>query len=143
MKKYPEANADYTKSINLYCEHKAQLEAIADFIKVIEIVDPWLVVFYIARGMVHIHQQNYLKAIADFTKAIEMNYKSKLSDAYTARGLAYYQLKNYFKVIADCNNSIKLDPKSQAYSLRAVAHKALGKTKEANADFAKAKELEK
>lgn len=143
LKKYPEANADYTKSINLYCEHKAQLEAIADFIKVIEIVDPWLVVFYIARGMVHIHQQNYLKAIADFTKAIEMNYKSKLSDAYTARGLAYYQLKNYFKVIADCNNSIKLDPKSQAYSLRAAAYKALGKTKEANADFAKAKELEK
>ena len=143
LKKYPEANADYTKSINLYCEHKAQLEAIADFIKVIEIVDPWLVVFYIARGMVHIHQQNYLKAIADFTKAIEMNYKSKLSDAYTARGLAYYQLKNYFKVIADCNNSIKLDPKSQAYSLRAAAHKALGKTKEAIADFAKAKRLEK
>ena len=143
LKKYPEAIADYTKSINLYCEHKAQLEAINDFIKAIELVDPWLVVFYIARGMVYIHQQNYLKAIADFTKAIEMNYKSMLSDAYTARGLAYYQLKNYLKVIADCTNSIELNPKSQAYSLRATAHKALGKTKEAKADFAKAKELEK
>ena len=142
MKEYPKAIADYTKAINMYCELKDHLETIDDNIKATELVDPCLIVVYLARGMAYIKQQRYLEAIADYTNAIEL--VPMFVAAYTARGFAYGQLKKHSEVVADCTKAIYLAPKlPTVYKLRAAAYKALGKTKEANADFAKAKELEK
>jgi tetratricopeptide (TPR) repeat protein len=56
----------------------------------------------------------------------------------------YSSLQKYPEAILDYTKAIELDPMyALAHNNRGNAYKAFGKTKEAEADFAKAKELEK
>ncbi len=62
--------------------------------------------------------------------------------AYIPRGLAYRELKQYDMAITDCTKAIEIDPKSAlACNNRGFAYLKVGKKKEAEADFAKAKML--
>ena len=84
--------------------------------------------------------QRLPEAIADYTKIIESN--SEDLNAYNRRGLFYSMQQKYTETIADYTKVIELNPKdANAYYSRGLAYKALGKTKLAYADGAKAKAL--
>ncbi|KQC08076.1 MAG: hypothetical protein APR62_05440 [Smithella sp. SDB] len=64
---------------------------------------------YVNKGNSYAQNGEYTKAIIDYNKAIELNYKH--APAYYLRGVAYGNLKNYAKETADYNNVLALDPK--------------------------------
>lgn len=102
---------------------------------------------YYGRAGIHEYVQHYGRAIADYTKAIELAPKN--GDAYTCRGFAYVMrdhpdmaITDDTKAIADCTKAIALEPEnSQAYSIRAYAYDMKGDLDRAVADCNKAIEL--
>ncbi len=80
-------------------------------------------------------------AIADYTKALEMDPKSV--DALGGRGLAYVKKLSYDLAIADYDKAIEIKPKNAAaYANRAAAYERKGNAEKAVADYDKALELE-
>ena len=64
---------------------------------------------------------DYDKAIADYTKAIEI--ASKGCDAYYNRGDAWQSKGDHGKAIADYTKAIEIDPKdADAYNSLRMAH---------------------
>ncbi|MFA7361264.1 MAG: tetratricopeptide repeat protein [Candidatus Kapaibacterium sp.] len=95
---------------------------------------------YEGRGSEYYYSKSYEKAIADYTKAIEL--KPDDADAYWSRGNAYYYLQKYDEAIADYTKAIELKPDdADAYNNRGIAYRKLEKYDEAIADFSKAIEL--
>jgi tetratricopeptide (TPR) repeat protein len=97
---------------------------------------------HINQGEAYFKQGKYPEAIADFTKAIELD--PKLAVAYSNRGVAYLDgLKKFPEAIADFTKVIELDPKlAVAYLNRGQAFYNLEKNVEAIADCTKAIELD-
>lgn len=83
-------------------------------------------------------KEKYDKAIADYTKSIEIQ---PTSEAYSARGLVWDEKKDYEKSAEDYGHAIKLKEDYYNYLGRCTAYKNLGKKKEALADAKKCKEL--
>ena len=84
-------------------------------------------------------QSRYQSAIKDFDAAIRLNPQS---DAYYNRGVAYRKLGQFERAIEDYEEAIRLDPQyAEAYYLSGAAYGAIGKSVEAERDFAKAKGL--
>ncbi len=93
------------------------------------------------KGLKEYEEKDYLKAIATWTKAIELGPKNVVT--YTNRGVAYGELKEYKKAIEDFNKAIELDPKfAVAYNNRGNAYSELKEYKKAIEDFNKAIELD-
>lgn len=65
---------------------------------------------YIWRGNTWYNKKEYAKAIADYTKAIEINPISEI--ALYNRGIAWTAVEEYGNAIADYDNVIKINPKS-------------------------------
>ena len=64
--------------------------------------------------------KDYYGAIADYTKAIELDPNN--ANAYYNRGLSKLNLKNYYGAIADNTKAIELDPNNaDAYFNRAIS----------------------
>ena len=87
----------------------------------------------------------YQNVISDSDKAIqsEMECDTCRSAIHHNRGAAKAALEDYDGAIEDYDMSIKLNPKyAQAYYDRSKTKQALGQHEAAEADFAKAKELE-
>jgi tetratricopeptide (TPR) repeat protein len=79
---------------------------------------------------------NATEAIAEFTKAIEVN--RKLFIAYQNRGYAYGALKRYEDSMRDLNFALKNEPYSlYGYYYRGIIHLAMKNTEKAKADFGK------
>ena len=96
---------------------------------------------YNERGIAKGVQGDVDGAIADFTRAIELN--PKYSTAYTNRGLAKKNKGDLDGAIADCNRAIELDPKDAGpYSNRGIARQAQGDLNGAIADYTRAIELD-
>ena len=75
---------------------------------------------YNNRGNAKSDLQDYQGAIADYTKAIEIN--PQLAPAYYNRGLAKYDLKDYQGAIADYSKAIEINPQyADAYYNRGLA----------------------
>lgn len=97
---------------------------------------------YSLRGVKFLYtHKNYQAAIADFTKAMELdptsNYLDKRAEAYT-------ELKNYEAALADYSKLVSLYPKSSdAYQKRAAVYALQGKFDSALADANQAVELSK
>jgi tetratricopeptide (TPR) repeat protein len=95
-----------------------------------------------AQGISHYQQGAYEKAIAAYSKAIELD--SGFARAYNDRGLAYKASGNLERAIADFDQAIELghDPLAWPYYNRAGAHLNLGDPERAIADYTKAVELD-
>ena len=97
---------------------------------------------YVYRGLSYsIGFKKYVEAIADFSRAIEIN--PKYRGAYNARGVAYYDQKNYAQAISDCSKAIELNPEyTKSYGMRGLAYYAQKNYAQAISDYSKAIELE-
>ena len=159
LKKYPEAILDYTKAIELdpklaaahnnrgfvFFDQQKYSDAEEDFTTAIKMyktddaAEP-----YFGRILSYFYLGKLSEAAADFEKTKDVI--PKYADAFYYRGLVNHQFKKHQEAISDFNSAIEfnVDPNNAgAYYVRAAAYKSLGKTKEAEADFAKAKSLEK
>ena len=85
---------------------------------------------YFARGTAHLEAFDFDSAIADFTRAIEVEPNDAF--AYTNRGSAHYEKGEFDHAIADLNKALELNPKS------ALVYCNLGWTYEAMHDEQKA-----
>jgi tetratricopeptide (TPR) repeat protein len=97
--------------------------------------------FFWYRAADKLKKGNLDGAIADYSKAIELNPADP--DAYDNRGVARLRKGDLDKAIADFNSAIELDPgRSIPYSGRGIARMRQGDSKAAIADFNKAVELD-
>jgi tetratricopeptide (TPR) repeat protein len=95
---------------------------------------------YYNKTIAYIQSGQYDKAVAGYTKAIELN--PKLAEAFCNRAHAYIRTGQEVKAIIDCNKSIELNPKRpEAYQIRGASYSQLGRYKQAVADFSKAIEI--
>ncbi len=89
----------------------------------------------INRGFAYVRIEQWDKAIADYTRAIELDSVYNY-EAYSKRGIAYGNIGEWWKAIADCSKAIELEPKLvKGYYNRAVAWASLGKAEMAVQDF--------
>lgn len=99
--------------------------------------------YYFMRGMQYFYQQkNYPLAVADFTKALEIN-SSKPSHYYDLRARAYVEQKNYDAALADYATIIAKADNLQARRDRAKVYALQGKYDLALADANQAVESSK
>lgn len=64
---------------------------------------------YSRRGNAHLDKSDYDLAIADFTKAIELNRNSEL--VYYSRGIAYLAKGDRVRAVADYTKAVEINPK--------------------------------
>ena len=84
--------------------------------------------------------KDYYGAIADYTKAIELNPND--ADAYYNRGNSKRNLKDYYGGIADYTKAIELNPNyANAFLNRGISKEILGDLNCACADLKKAARL--
>jgi tetratricopeptide (TPR) repeat protein len=95
---------------------------------------------YYCRGYANMKLRRYELAVADHTRAIELN--PQVGFAWNNRGVAYIKLGQPAKAVADCSRAIELNPKhANAWNCRGVASSKLGQTEQAVADYSRAVEL--
>lgn len=153
-KDYDRAIADYSQAIKLDPKHaiahnrrglaylnKRDLDrAFADFNEAMNL-NPNLSAAYNNRGLVHARRNDFDLAFADYSEAIRRDPNSAF--AYNNRGLINARRYDYAGAVADYGEAIRHNHPNlaQVYSNRGLAHKALGLTDEAIADFHKAQAI--
>jgi tetratricopeptide (TPR) repeat protein len=95
---------------------------------------------YYNRGVAYSKKGRYDKAIADFTKAIELG--SPNERIFQARASAYESTKEYDKAIGDLDKAVAFAPGEYSYLNRARFYRNRGKYDEAIADCGKVIELD-
>lgn len=140
------ALADFDKAIQLEGVGTAQSKASSNREKNPSTADiqrdprPWFEnlrpgAAYIERGRTYIQQNDNDRAIADFTKAIELDPEG--ASAYNHRGAAYANKLDFDSAIADFDKAIQFDPfLYNAHSNRGHAFSEKGDEARARADFA-------
>jgi tetratricopeptide (TPR) repeat protein len=95
---------------------------------------------YLNRGIAQYKKGDYDQAIANYTRAIEIN--PNYAKAYFYRGLAYQDKGDYDRAIADYTKAIEINPKLDiAYNNRGLAYQDKGDYDRAIADYTKAIEI--
>lgn len=96
---------------------------------------------YLVEGNKQFDRKRYDRAIAAYTKAIEINPADYTF--YGNRGLAHYQKRAFAEAIEDFNRALELNPDiALIYNNRGVAHEDSGDRERALADYRKAVELD-
>lgn len=151
---YEQAIQDYSKALDLNPSYasayynrgishrklKQYKQAIQDYNKVIE-SDPNDSGAYNNRAFSYAHINEFDKAVADAEKALSL----KPDDPYYLHtyGFIYLQQENWEKAIAYFTKALSFDDKlKEAYEDRAKAYRAIGEIEKAEADEAKARELD-
>ncbi len=89
---------------------------------------------YLLLGLAHYEQSDQKKAIANYTRAIEI--APAYVTAYANRGLSYAMAKDFKEAMRDFDRAIEIDPEyMQAYYFRAFAHQRHGDHQKAIEDF--------
>jgi tetratricopeptide (TPR) repeat protein len=97
--------------------------------------------FFVSRGNVDADRGKYDRAIAYYTRAIEINPAEPL--AFINRGSAYGQKGQYHRAVADLSRAVELDPTARlAFSNRAAAYIRMGDYGSAIADCDREIELD-
>jgi tetratricopeptide (TPR) repeat protein len=92
-----------------------------------------LAVTYYNRGLGYGAERDYDRAIADYTKAIEL--APKFANAYNNRGTVYGITGDHARAIADFTKAISLDPKNaNAYNNRCLGLAVSGRPQSALTD---------
>ena len=95
---------------------------------------------YIQRGIVYYRLHDYERAVADFSRAIEL--VPNFAGLYYNRGTACYRLGNYDAALEDYSRAIELDSKDALlYIQRGSVYTALNQYEKAIADYDKAVQL--
>ncbi len=95
---------------------------------------------YFNRGCAYYSEEEYGRAIADFSKAIEMN--PLYEKSYYNRANAYGRSGEYNKAISDYTEALKLNPDyKEAYYYRGITYYKIGEYDKSKADIKKAKIL--
>ncbi len=96
---------------------------------------------FFLRGVAKHNLQDYRGAIADYSKAIEID--PNYAEAYFKRGNAKYDFQDYKGAIADYSRAIEINPRyaSDAYYNRGLAKIILGQIDSGCMDLSKAGEL--
>jgi len=155
---FDRALADFDKAIQLEAEKSADGEQIRSFPKaesesltteIQELIQrdprPWFDHFkpgdaYLVRGKTYLQKDDNDRAIADFTKAIELDPEG--ANAYNHRGVAYANKGDFDHAIADFDKAIQLNPVLRnAYNNRGLAFSRKGDEARARADYEKEKQL--
>jgi len=144
---FARALADFDKAIQLDAERSAeQSKASAKTEKDPSTAEiqrdprPWFENFrpgaaYIDRGRTYILQDDNDRAIADFTKAIQLDPEG--ANAYNHRGVAYAGKLDFDSAIADFDKALQFDPLlKNAHANRGLAFSRKGDEARARADFA-------
>ena len=96
--------------------------------------------FYFNRGFEYAKKGKLDQAIADYTKALELN--PKFDWAYYNRGNAYGKKGRHDRAIADYNKALEINPRFfLAYFNRGNAYEKKGRHARAIADYTKVIEL--
>ena len=95
--------------------------------------------FAYLNGINYLRHGDYDRAIALFSKAASTDPNS---DTFYNRGLAYAQKGDYDRAIADYNEAIRLDPKNAVTFCNRGIAKCKINDRSANADIAKARQLD-
>ncbi len=96
---------------------------------------------YSNRGLGKLMSLEYIGAIDDFNKAIDLN--PNYASAYYLRGSAKYGLCDYDGALDDCNEAININPKHYpSYEKRGESKKKLGDKTGSIQDIKRAKEIE-
>ncbi len=151
---YEQAIQDYSKALDLnprcttayfnrgisHRKSKHYKQAILDYNQVIE-SDPNDASAYNNRAFSYAHINEFNKAVADVEKALSL----KPDDPYYLHtfGFIYLQQENWDKAIAYFTKALSFDDKlKEAYEDRSRAYRAIGEIEKAEADEAKARELD-
>jgi len=106
-------------------------------------LDPQDVSSHLDRARCYKQKEEFDKAIADYTKVIELEPKHKeIACVYENRALSYCQKGDFDKAIEDYNRAIGLDNWSYYYYLRGKAYAEKGDVDKAIADYAEAVKLD-
>jgi tetratricopeptide (TPR) repeat protein len=98
-------------------------------------------VAYCHRGAAYWRKGDYDEALADESKAIEIN--PEFADAYMTRGAFFVDAGNYDQAIVETSRAISIDPRNvRAYSNRAFARGRKGDLAGAIADTTRAIEID-
>jgi len=74
-------------------------------------------------GLDSYNKQNYEDAVADYTKAIELN--EGFAEAYFQRGCAKHNIDDYKGAVEDFNTSIKLQPNNEVFYKQRASSKTM------------------
>ena len=111
------------------CEHWSRPEAIYACTRQIQsgrLSGDDLAVSYNQRGNSYHLKSDYERAIANFSKAIQL--VPDFATAYGNRASSYYDIGEYDRTIADYSEAIRLDPGyTAAYTGRGLAYEKKGK----------------
>jgi len=89
------------------------------------------------RGLAYFHQGNFLKAISDYNKAIEIN--PHYAEAYNNRGLILAQKGYSPEAVLDFNKAIEINPKyADAYNNRGIVYAIQGDFNQAISNLSQA-----
>lgn len=92
------------------------------------------------RGINYIQQEKYDLALAQFTRAIELD--PDYAEAYLGRGMIYTIREQWRPAFQDLNTAIRLNPRAAyAYHFRRYVHLAFNQRQNAIADLTTAAEL--
>ena len=96
--------------------------------------------YWIYKGYTAVENAKYKEAIANYTKAIQLD--SSFAEAFRYRATAYCYLKSYNEALADFDHAIKLDSEDAAsFNGRGAIYEELDILNVAIKDYAKAVEL--
>ena len=74
-------------------------------------------------GLEHYNHRNYKDAIAEYTKAIDLN--PNFAEAFFQRGCAKHNAEDYKGAIDDFNTSINLQPKNELFYKQRASSKTM------------------
>ena len=120
LQRYPEAEADHARAIEL---------------------DPRHAFAWTGPAAVYNDLGRLAQALQDSSRAIELD--PEYADGWNTRGIAYHRLAQPAKALADLLKAVELNPKhAHAWHNCGIVHNRLGQSGEAVADFTKAIELD-